>query len=161
MKKVSFAVLIVLNADVVINGILSGKESRAVTLMGVFLPLYTIIKSAALTGNFLSDLLSGYTGMILLMLFVIRKNEIDFPRILVATGILLALFIDICVFLDIIAVQPVLSNPILSWMHSTSNANIGKSSSYPLGYYIFIKTTPILIVCLGFLVYKKKYAFAI
>lgn len=43
------------------------------------------------------------------------------------------------------------------WMYSTENANIGKGPGYLLGYYIFIKTTPMLLLALGYMAERKRY----
>lgn len=157
LKKISFFLLVILNIDVIINGIKYGKESIAVILMGLILPIFTIILSSILTGDLTGNFLSGYTGMILLVYYIVKKYEIDFLSIYVKITLLLAFFINISALLDMIGIQSVFSNPILSWMYSTSNANIGKSSVYILGYYLFIKTTPMMFITLGVILNKKKY----
>ena len=162
LKKISFALLIVINGDIIINGFCAlKKDSYAIILMGAVLPVYTIIKSILLTGNIIDNVLSGYTGMILLLFFVIKHSNIKFADIYVKVCVLLAAFIIFCVLLDFLGIQSVFKNPILAWMYSTSNANIGKSGIYLLGYYIFIKTTPMLIIVLGLLLSKKKYLLAV
>lgn len=157
LKKISFFLLVILNIDVIFYGIKNGKESIAVILMGLILPIFTIFISSIVTGDLVGNFLSGYTGMILLVYYIVKKNEIDFISIYLKITLLLAFFVDVSALLDMVGIQSVFSNPILSWMYSTSNANIGKSPVYVLGYYLFIKTTPMMFVTLGVLLNRKKY----
>ena len=161
LKKISYVLLLILNMREIINGCRLTKENLVIILFGIMLPLYTIIKSAIITHEFLSNFMSGYTGMILLLYFVINKYKINFIHILNLCLFALSLLICISAFLDLIGVISVLSNPILQWLYDTSNANIGKGTQYISGYYIFIKTSPMLLVGLGYHIQNKKYVSAI
>ena len=157
LKKVSYILLVVFNIGEIINGCRLNKENIFITLFGGILPIYTIIKSAIITHDFAGNFASGYTGMIILLFFVIRKSKIDFISIMNSCLTALAVLICFSAFFDAIGLLPVLSNPILKWMYETSNANIGSGSIYLLGYYIFVKTSPMLLVGLGYQIQNRKY----
>ena len=156
-KKLSFILLVVLNIDVVIKELSQKNNGYTVLLFSIVLPLYTIFNSVVITGNVIGNFLSGYTGMILLLYCVIKRFKIDFIRPFIYLLIILALFMDISAIIDLIGFQSVYANPILQWMHKTSNGNIGKGARYVLGYYLFIKTSPMLLIALGYLMQKKRY----
>lgn len=157
LKKASYILLIIFNMGEIINCCRLNKENIFVTLFGIILPIYTIIKSSIITHDFTGNFASGYTGMIILLFFVIRKSKIDFVSIMNFCLTALAVLICFSALFDKIGLLPVLSNPILRWMYDTNNANIGSGSIYLLGYYIFIKTSPMLLVGLGYQIQNRKY----
>lgn len=158
LKKISFVIIIVFNLDIIIQELLSGKKDvLTVFLFAIILPVYSIIKSVLMTGVLLDNINSGYTGMILLLFLVIRNQEIDFIKPFVFFLVSLSLFLIISALLDYFGVVQFYDNRIITWLHNTENANIGRESRYLLSYYFFVKTTPMLIVGLGYLLYKKHY----
>lgn len=161
LKKGSFVLLIAINIINIINQDLNEDETAIVYLFGIVLPVYTIFKSYVLTHNLIGNLLSGYTGMIVLLYFIIKKYNINFVRILNVCLLLLAFFLCFSALMDVLGIMTVFQNPVLHWMHNTENADIGRGSQYFMGYYLFIKTTPMMIVGIPYQMMKKKYHYAI
>lgn len=159
LKKISFLLVIFINLDVFYKRLEPGDV--AILLMGILLPVYTIVKSIILTGQVLDNVLSGYTGTIILLFFIARKYNINYCKIFIVSTIVLALLVDTSVILDTLKVITVRKNPILRWMSLTDNATISKNQIYVFNYRVFIKTTPMLLLSIGLLLEKKKYLWSI
>ena len=156
LKKLSFILLVILNIDRLLNSFRKKGVYRMVLLFGMFLPIYTILKSSLFTGNFIADFLYGYTGMILLLYIIIDKDGIDFIKIIMINLFLLAVFIDLCALFDFAGIMSIYRNPILVWMDLSESADVGKGGFYLLGYYIFVKTSPMLLLGLGYYTEKRN-----
>lgn len=161
LKKLSFVMLIMLNILGIVNYLFRGRESMMIVVFGIIMPIYTIVKSYALTGNLTGNLMSGYTGMIILLYYVIKKYKINYGMIFNVCLLMLASFICVSVIMDFVGFMSVFQNPVLRWMHLTDNAEIGKGGQYFSGYYIFIKTTPMMIVGVAYQIDRKNIPFAL
>ena len=157
LKKLSFVLLIILNIDKLFYFLKKESNNYTVLFVGFVLPVYTIITSIVVTGNVVGNILAGYSGLILLLFCVVEEDRDFFLSAMIKILFLLVLLIDASVVLDRLGIMSVFSNPILAWMYATSNADIGKGGAFLLGYYIFIKTSPMMLLCLGHFAEEKRY----
>ena len=161
VKKASFILVILINIDIIIKKLFSFKElpleEKIVFVFALFLPIYTILKSIILTGNVLENIMIGYSGAILLLFFIVDAYDIDFSNLFITISFSLAIFIILIALLDYLNVLSIYSNPVVKWMKKTENSFISKRSYNLFDYYIFIKSSPLLIMALGLLIDKRKY----
>ena len=161
VKKASFLLVLLINADVIVKKLFSFKElpleEKSVFVFALFLPIYTILKSIILTGNVLENIMIGYSGAILLLFFIVDAYDIDFSNLFIIISVSLSFFIILIVLLDYINFLSIYSNPVVEWMNNTENSFISKSSYNLFDYYIFIKTSPLLIMTVGLLIDRRKY----
>ena len=155
LKKISFAVLIILNFDAFLY--LKGKLNALVFCFAVVLPIYIISKSLILTGDLVGNVIGVFTGFMLLLYFVIQKYEFDFEFVLMRMLMILALFMVSMAILDFVGVLPTMSNPLLMWFYNTDNAMIGRGVRHAFGIIYFMKASPLLLLCLPYCIKNKKY----
>ena len=139
---------------------ISSKEVKLILGFGLILTTYTILLSMLLTGDILANIKAGYVGYILLLYPLLRKYNIDFESMLFQFLKLLAIFMVIMALLDLSGVVPMFSNPILMWLYNSTNAGIGKGAHLPIGYAIFMKASPMLLLYIPYCFDKKKYVSA-
>lgn len=159
LKKMSFLLIILFNLGCFYK--FGGKDEFAFLFFSVVLPTYIIFKSYVQIGNFMSNFLGGFTGYLLLIYFVIKRHDIDFEKMFMMTLLVLAYFIDVMALLDFVGILPALSNPLLMWFYNTDNAMIGRGTRHAFGFIYFMKSSPMLMLCLPWCIEKKKKISAI
>lgn len=155
LKKIALFFLVALNLDVYLK--LKTRDEWISVLFGFGLTSLNIVMSWILTGNLFKNIVLGYMGYILILYPVIKHYHINFIKIVHKTLVSLALFIVIMASLDLLKIIPLEANKLLTWLHNSGNAMIGKGSHLPTGYLIFMKASPLLLLCIPYYFVKKKF----
>lgn len=158
IKKISLVILLIFNCISFLK--INEKDEKIIFGFGFILTSLTIVLSICLTGQLYQNISIGYCGYILLLYFSIKKNNIDFVKIVIKILMLLAYFISIMALLDILGIIPMYSNNFLMWFHKSGNAMIGKGNHLAIGYCIFMKASPMLFLSLTYFFAKKNYVHA-
>lgn len=154
LKKASFIMVMLLN--VVVCERIKG-DLIFVYFYGLLFPTLIIAQSILWTGKIAESVLGGFTGYLLLLYFVIINYDIDFEKILVRCLLFLAYFMVVMAILDFVGLVPTLKNPILLWLHNSSNAKIGRGDSHMLGIIYFMQASPMLLVAIPYCIRKKNF----
>ena len=156
MKKLSLILLLIMGCRQI--RLFSRDVLRTwLAMLGFWLTTLSIVISIAVTGSPAENVTQGYMGYMLLPFFAIRAYGIDYRRIFRNVLLTLAGFTVLMALLDFVRVLPMGSNPVLNWMHDTGIAYVGKHSGLPLGYMIFVKTSPLLVLLIPTLYNEKRY----
>lgn len=158
LKKISFALLVAINFDAVFYK--KGNLNTLVFCFALILPLYIILKSTVLTGDFLGNVRIVFAGFMLLLYFIIKKYDFDFEKVLMQVLMSLAVFMLFMAALDFSGILPTMSNPILMWFYTTENAMIGRGARHAFGIIYFMKASSLLLLCLPYCIKRKKYIWA-
>ena len=156
LKLISLALLLCFN----IKDVFSPKETDEwiTFIFGFLLTSINIILSICITkGNYYTNLQLGYVPSILLLYTIIKRNKIPYEKILIPFLIALTYLIVVTVVLDILGIIPFYSNKLMLWYYYSGNGMVGKGTNFVLGYMMFIKTTPMLIILIPYLVNKRYY----
>lgn len=156
MKKASLFLLLVLSVKYIELFPTDGLH-KTISMFGFWLTTISILISSILTLDFVSNVVQGYMGWILLLFYLIEGKKIDFSIIFENVLVLLALFTVCSAILDFLGIIPMYSNGILNWMSELRIAYVGKQSKLATGYMIFVKTSPLLVLLLPAAYQKKKY----
>jgi len=148
VKKLSLILLLVLNCDCFFK--LRKKDERLVFLFGFLLTSISIGWSFVLTGDLYNNIRIGYVGYILMLYPIIRQHRINFVKLTLHVLLLMAYFVVLMGLLDFVGLVPMHENPYLMWIYESENALVGKGSHLPIGYMIFMKTSPMLFVALAY-----------
>lgn len=154
IKKVSLILLLLLNVDSFLK--IDGVETKILFIAGFFLTAFDIIWSIIMTGNVIENLAIGYPGIIFLLYFIVKKYNIPFENIIIVLLSIMAYIITVSGILDIIGIYPLDTNPLLMWLRNTDNAMVGKGNHLVTGMVIFLKASPMLVLCIPYFI-KKKY----
>lgn len=146
LKIISLGLLLVLNVPKIATP--KGADEWIAFFTGFLVTGFTVVFSALLTGNFFENFKIGYSGFILLLYPVIKREKIDFYKIFIKILRMMAFFMVVMAALDILHIVDMYNNPILNWYSSSGNAYIGKGDHLPFYYMIFSKTSPLLFICL-------------
>lgn len=92
-----------------------------------------------------------YPSVILLMAVIVPINKLNFEKYFILALKIMAVVITMCAALDFLKILDLTKNPLCNYMHSSSNAMIGKGDDFSFYYLIFFKTSPLLL----FLVFKS------
>lgn len=155
IKIISLLCLLLLNILTFLN--IKDKREMYLFLFGGIITSFTIVVSIFLTKEIYSNISMGYPGFIMLLYPIIKKYKINFEKIFISMLKFMAYFMVICALLDILKILDIMNNPILMWLHDTSNAMVGKGPHLPLYYMMFLKTSPLLFVALLYCLPKKQY----
>ena len=159
LKDISLILLLMINCNKLID--INEKDTTVVFLFGFVLTTATIIQSIILTGDVIGNVIANYMGYILMLYPIIKKSKYDMEKILMSLLKWMVLFIIFMTLLDFFNILPLDKNGILMWLYSSNNAMIGKGSHLPIGYAMFLKATPMLIVALPYFVSKRRYAMSV
>ena len=159
LKDISLILLLIINCNKLID--VREKDTTIVFLFGFVLTTVTIIQSIFLTGDIIGNVLANYMGYILMLYPIIKKSKCDMEKILMSLFKWLVLFIIFMTLLDFFNILPLDKNGILMWLYSSNNAMIGKGSHLPIGYAMFLKATPMLIVAIPYFISKGRYAMSV
>ncbi len=160
MKILSFFGLLICNIGVIFA--IKTKEEKIVFWLGFVLTSVNIVLSTIYTGDAISNIRVGYCGYILLLYLVVKKYNFDFEGLFTKVLVIMAYFMVIMALIDVAELVPMYDNRILMWLHSSSNAMVGKGDHLATGYIIFMKTSPALLLTLPYLLNKKKiFSFAV
>ena len=159
LKDISLILLLVINCNKLID--IGEKDTIVVFLFGFVLTTVTIIQSTLLTGDLIGNVLANYMGYILMLYPIIKKSKYDLEKVVMTLFKWMVLFIIFMTLLDFVNILPLDKNGILMWLHSSNNAMIGKGSHLPIGYAMFLKATPMLIVALPAFISKGEYLLSV
>lgn len=146
LKKIVLICIFFLNYGLIIDEI---KINSMISLFGFYFPILLIIISTLISGNFIASFQRSFCCFMILIVAVIKKNNIGYKRILLRTITivsLLTIFIYITDFLGIYNVNGMF--PLKEFLYNNDVAIMGKSPEYPFYYKIFIKTSPLVVLCL-------------
>ena len=156
LKMLSFFLLLLIN----IKDIFTIRENDEVFvfIFGFVLTSFNILASIFLTkGNLYANIQQGYAPYILLLYPIIKKSFISYEKIMITFLKWLSYLIVLTILLDLLNIIPLYSNSLMMWYHYSENAMIGKGVMFSLRYMIFIKTTPMLVISIPYLINNKKY----
>ncbi len=156
LKKIALILLLILNCDCFLK--IRKKDERLAFLFGFFLTGLSIGWSFLLTENLFDNIRIGYVGCILLLYPIIRRDRINFIKMVAHILIAMAYFVVIMGLLDFLDLIPMYSNPYLMFLYNTGNALVGKGAHLPLGQMIFMKTSPMLFLSLAY-AFLQPYSF--
>lgn len=156
LKMISFFLMLILNVKDIFC--ISENDEVIIFLFGFLLTSFNIIVSIILAkGSIYSNIQQGYAPYIMLLYPIIKKSKIPFEKIIIPFLKGLVYLVVLTVVLDLLNILPLYSNKLMTWYHYSENGMIGKGTVFAVGYMIFIKTTPMLIVLIPFLINKKDY----
>ena len=161
IKKVLMVLLVSINFLTVFTA-LNTSRNLYIMFFGFLFPSLLIAYSVILTGDWSTSFSRSYVLYMLLLIFVIQKYRIDYEHILLS-GATVVMAITLLLFvLDITGISSVNTGYIRNdIIYKYKIGLMGKNTSYPFYYKIFLKTSPLIV----FLVFKKfsqgKYLYAL
>lgn len=158
LKILSFALLLVLNLKTIFK--INNRFDAAIIVFGFIIPTFAIFMSIVSTRNVMDNVRQGYVGYILLLLPVIKSVKFDYVKIFNVITVLLAvitIYFGICHILGIVSLY---DNPLYDLFVNTDCAMIGVAESL-LGIIVFMKTSPIFVICMAHSFYKRKVGLAV
>ena len=148
LKKIALILLLVCNLDCFLK--MRSWDEWLTVLVGFGLTSVAIGWSFLLTGDLYNNIRIGYVGYIVMLYPIIKQYRIRAVRLILHVWIAMAYFVVIMGLLDVIGLISMYDNPYLMWIYHTGNALVGKGSHLPIGYMIFMKTSPMLFLCLAY-----------
>jgi len=147
-KKIFFIIIIGLNIRLIIKSIFNNKN-LLISFYGLFFPILLFLYSSILTGDILTSFGRSFAPFMLLILFIIKKYEVKYEKILLNTIKALALFTLLFVILDIFKFINVNAGMFREKIiYGYGIGLMGKSLEYPFYYKIFFKTSPLFVLLL-------------
>lgn len=158
LKKITLAVLLILNVQEIIRGI--GKN-KFYFFFFVFLPLLTFVISVSAGGGIIDSVTALYTFLYLWLIFPAMDQEVDLKKMLLVVGNIMTAIIFISGILDALHILSVGTNPLLQWLATNGEAQISVSSYAMFHYVLFLNASPILLFNLIFYLNEKRYVLSI
>ena len=130
---------------------------RKIVVFGVLFPLATIVYSL-IRGNDLGNALSfGYVWAFILLIPIIRDYNYNIKNAFLVSTYVVAIIIDIIMLADLFGIVPIRENGIASFFISINEIQgLGKGIVSTIGYSIFYKSCPLIILSYAYYVYNKK-----
>jgi len=148
-KKILFAVLIFLGINIILTNLLNNKYGF-LAFMALIFPVFFILLSYFLGNNIRTAIQIGYPGLYLVLFFLFLDEELCYTKVFINLLKVLAVFIVICGALHYIRALSIYNNIILQYLYSTENAMVGDAGNTSFGLMIFIKSSSLLIILLGY-----------
>jgi hypothetical protein len=159
LKKGFFAITVILGGPLLVVNSVNYKNDRLLLFIAIGYPVIFILASVLLFNNSLSNAITiGHCGIYFLLYFLIVDGKIPYQKTFIFALSLEAIFIFFCGVLHYAGIMPVSVNPLLQYLYQSGDAMVGFGSyATSFGLMIFIKTSPLLIVLLGYTLQQKRY----
>ncbi|WP_462400499.1 hypothetical protein [Lacticaseibacillus pantheris] len=158
-KVLLLGAIILLNLFTIIGYFLNG-ENLANTLLFVFFPLVLLIISSTQV-EISKVLASDYVFLYMWVLPVLIRYNINFQRIFLFAIKITAALIVISAFLDKFGGVGVYSNPILTFLDTSGNAQVSVSANAIFGYVIFLNASPLILILLVQSLSAKNFLYSV
>lgn len=148
LKKILFFVICIVNTKLIISS-LASKRNGILAFFGFVFPTILFLYSSLMTGNILVAFSRSFAAYMFLLIFVVKRYEIDFEGILIKSIKIIMFATVLLALLDLIGIINVntgfFRNEI---MYGYGLGLMGKSPLYPFYYKIFFGTSPLLVILL-------------
>jgi hypothetical protein len=155
LKKIIFIVLILINLPDLLK-MKFKKDDYLILMIGFIFPIVTIGYSYFLTDDLKSSIVQGIAPFFFLLMFVIKRRELNFEKVVLlgSLGLIgLYVFIVFADFLKLVEIN-------IFWNNYLPIMNMGvaaKGPLYPVYYFIFLRASPLLVIPLFYGIYKRNY----
>lgn len=157
IKEILLLSAIIITLPTIIIDFFYRKKHQLLYIFGILYPFVTFLTSILLgESNFFDALSYGYVWVILLLIPGLLKYNVDFTQIFLVGTVIVATIVNSIFFLDISNLCFMQNNPLILILDSLNEIKYGKGSVATFGYFIFYKSVPLLIVTLGYFLWKKK-----
>ncbi len=161
IKKLSFLLLMVINVFTFL-AIRYTLKNRYILFFGFTYVIFLIVMSIFVRrGAVIDVLLRGYSGFMLLLFFIVQKQNINYEKMLLICIGILAIIIAVSVLLDFLNILIIWNNPLLKFLLKTDNVMLGRGGNVSFYYLIFLKSSPLILILLLYALYKRKLLIAL
>jgi hypothetical protein len=159
IKKILFLFIFLFNGKLLINSIFS-KKNRLYSFYGLVFPTFLFVYSSVMTQDIFISFERSYAAYILLMVFIIKKYEINYEKMLVrviSCIVFLTLLLALLDLMNLIDINTgFFRNEI---MYKYDLGLMGKSIEYPMYYKIYFKTSSLIVILLFKKFEQGKYVY--
>lgn len=158
-KVLLLGVIILLNLFTIIGYFLNGANLTN-TLLFVFFPLVLLILSSTQV-EISKVLASDYVFLYMWVLPVLIHYNINFQKFFLFAIKITAALIVISAFLDKFGGVSVYSNPVLTFLDTSGNAQVSISANAIFGYVIFLNASPLILILLVQSLFAKNFLYSV
>lgn len=159
IKSASLIMLLIINAVFILKKSLNTKYYPIGFHLFIFSPLIILI-SILSGGNVSATITNSYFLLIAGLNIVMERYKMDYEKYFFRILKIMVIIIIGSFLLDVFGLLDIYNNPFLMYLNKNGDAMIGKSSIYWSTYILFLKTSPLLILLMGFYLFKRKYLLA-
>ena len=156
LKVIIFLLLLIIGFPELI--ICCSKREFGIILIFIFCYLFITVTESLVIGNgSVKEVLSfSWVWLMLLIVPISIQWNVDYTRVFLNATLYIAIVLDLIFLLDITGAVNMFDNPLSRILYETNDLKLGKGELSTFGYFIFYKTTPLLVVSLSYFSYKKN-----
>ena len=130
---------------------------RKIVMFGVLFPILTISYSLIRGNDFGSAISFGYVWTFILLIPIIKEYNYNIKNVFLVSTYVVAMIINVIMLADLFGIVPIKENGIASFFISINELQgLGKGIVSTIGYSIFYKSCPLIIISYAYYVYNKK-----
>ena len=139
------------------------KRKFGIILIFIFYYLFVTVTESLIIGNgSVKEVLSfSWVWLMLLIVPISIQWNIDYTRVFLNSTLYVAIVVDLIFLLDITGTVNIFDNYLSRILYETNDLKLGKGELSTFGYFIFYKTTPLLVVSLSYFSYRKNILFSL
>lgn len=157
IKEIILFLTLFMGIPNITNGV-KRPENTLILFYGVVYPVFVFFTSIIIGDSNVGSCLSyDYVWIYLLLIFPIVDLNVNIKVPFLLATTIVAFMIDFIYLTDLFGIISIYNNPVIEFFSSMNEMQWGKGELATFGYSIFFKSSPLIVLTLGYAIYNKKY----